>query len=159
MSACGRYTVSISLSCLARMIEMTAAHHPHEIGTSLVGSYSDDGFDALVSDMAPLSPDSMSSQSTFVRGTKGLRAFFSRVWVAFAGNRFYVGEWHSHPNGSPVPSRLDDSNQLAISRDRKTNCPESILIIVGGNPVSDYHLGVFVYSRMRGRVDLRPAES
>jgi len=136
------------------MIKMARKHYPHEVGTSLVGRYSDDGFEAFILDTAPLSPDSRGSTISFYRGVAGLRKFFTKLRRVFDGKRYYVGEWHSHPNGSPLPSGLDNSNQFAIAHDRKTNCPECILVIIGGSLSSPAEIGVFVYSLTRGRVAL-----
>ncbi|MFX0200559.1 MAG: Mov34/MPN/PAD-1 family protein [Candidatus Hodarchaeota archaeon] len=153
-SQCERYTVSIAPSCFNRMLELAKKNYPCEVGTSLIGFYSDDGFNAFITDMAPLSSDSKGSGSSFYRGIKGLQTFFTKLWREHEGKRHYVGEWHSHPDALPSPSTTDDINQLAIAADLKTNCPESILIIIGGDPFDSPKLGVFVYSRKQGRIDL-----
>lgn len=138
------------------MTELAQTHYPKEVGTSLVGCYSDDGFEASVLDLAPLSSDSKGSRTSFYRGIAGLRKFFAKLCRSSAGRRHYVGEWHSHPNGTPIPSGTDNRNQLAIAKDSKTDCPECILIITGGTFSNFNELGVFVYSRKRGKVTLFP---
>lgn len=153
-SKCGRYTVLISHSCFKKMLEMTKIHYPKEVGSSLVGCYSDNGFDSCVLDMAPLCPDSKSSTTFFYRGIKGLRKFYIKLWQSYMGEIYYVGEWHNHPNGIPIPSNTDDISQTAVAADNRVNCPENILVIVGGNLPCDQNLGVFVYSRRLGRIDL-----
>ena len=153
-SGCRRYTVLIPKSCLLKMVEMAQEHYPNEVGTSLVGYYSDNGFEASVLELAPLSPDSKGSRTSFYRGVAGLRNFFTKLRRTFSGRRYYVGEWHSHPNGEPIPSDTDNRNQLEIAKDTKTDCPECILIIIGGTDSNFNKIGVFVYSRKRGRVML-----
>ncbi|MDP3025924.1 MAG: Mov34/MPN/PAD-1 family protein [candidate division Zixibacteria bacterium] len=153
-SKCGRYTVSISHFCFNKMLKMGKKHHPHEVGTSLVGCYSDDGFDAFVLDASPLCSDSRCYDNSFFRGIKGLRAFYNKLQQRYGGRRYYVGEWHSHPNGTPIPSHMDNMTQSAISADSETNCPESILVIIGGNLFAVPELGVFLYSCRWGRIEL-----
>lgn len=153
-SDCGRYTVLISKSCLLKMVGMAQEHYPNEVGTSLVGCYSDDGFQASVLELAPLSPDSKGSRISFYRGVAGLRNFFTKLRETFSGRRYYVGEWHSHPDGEPIPSGTDNRNQLEIAKDIKTGCPECILIIIGGTNCNFDKIGVFVYSRECGQVKL-----
>lgn len=153
-SNCKQYTILISESCFLKMVELAQAHYPNEVGTSLVGCYSDDGFEASVLDLAPLSSDSKGTLTSFYRGVAGLQKFFVKLRKIFSGKRYYVGEWHSHPNAAPIPSGRDDRNQLAIARDTKTNCPECILVIIGGFLSNFNELGVFVYSRKRGKVIL-----
>jgi len=137
---------------------MARSHYPCEVGTSLVGCYSNDGFDATVLAMAPLSSDSKGSATSFYRGVKGLRGFFASLRRMYLGKRYYVGEWHSHPDASPIPSGSDDEDISAIASDTQVNCPECILVILGGNPYEVPELRVFVYSRKQGRIDLFPDE-
>ena len=158
-SECKRYTVLISESCFLKIKEMAQAHYPNEVGTSLVGCYSDDGFEASVLELAPLTPDSKGSHTSFYRGIAGLRKFFAKLRRTFSGKRHYVGEWHSHPGAAPLPSKTDDQNQGAIATDTKTDCPECILIIIGCTLSNVDEIGVFVYSRKRGRVVLHFAHS
>ena len=158
-SDCKQYTVLISKSCLLKMTEMAQTHYPNEVGTSLVGCYSDDGFKASVLELAPLSPDSKGSRTSFHRGVVGLRNFFRKLRKKFSGRRYYVGEWHSHPNATPIPSNTDNQNQLEIAEDMKTECPECILIIIGGTLSNFDEIGVFVYSRKRGRVTLHHTDT
>ena len=157
-SDCKRYTVLISKFCLLKMVEMAQKHYPNEVGTSLVGCYSDDGFKASVLELAPLSSDSKGSRTSFYRGVLGLRNFFTKLRKTFSGRRHYVGEWHSHPDGKPIPSGTDNRNQLEIAKDTKTDCPECILIIIGGTDSNFDKIGVFVYSRKHGRVMLYDAD-
>jgi hypothetical protein len=93
----GRYIVEISDVVIALMRELAVEHSPNEVGTSLVGSYSDDGHRATIDALAPLSSDSRGSRFSFVRGVQDLAAFFSTIFRKSQGHRHYVGEWHSHP--------------------------------------------------------------
>ena len=139
------------------MMEMVRAHYPNEVGTSLVGCYSENGFEVSVLDLAPLSPDSKGSRTSFYRGVAGLGKFFIKLRQTFSGKRHYVGEWHSHPNAAPLPSQTDDLHQLAIAKDTNTGCPECILILIGHTLSNVNEIGVFAYSRKQGKVLLSPA--
>ena len=155
-STCGRYTVLISPSCIEKLIHVSKQEYPNEIGTSLIGRYSEDGFDAIILDITPITSDSKRSGYSLIRGIKGLQLFFSSLRKSSGGQNYYVGEWHSHPDGSPVPSNIDDSTQHEIATDKRVHCPESILVIVGGNLHTAPKIGVFVYSRKNRRIDLNP---
>lgn len=154
----GRYSVKIRNVVLRRMRDLAVKHAPNEVGTALVGSYSDDGHSATVHDLAPLTTDSKGSRFSFVRGVHHLPAFFSAVYRKSKGRRHYVGEWHSHPNGSAASSQTDDHNQTAIANDHDTDCPEAILVILGGDNRSFPDIAAFVYSRTAGRVALHPQQ-
>jgi integrative and conjugative element protein (TIGR02256 family) len=149
----GEYTVTIERPCFDAMQRLAREHYPREVGTSLVGGYSDDGYRAWVTGLAPLTPDSRGTRNTFYRGALGLREFFRGLFTSSRGRTHYVGDWHSHPDGPALPSPTDDHNALSIARDSKAQCPECLLVILGGNSTAP-DLGVFVYSRKRGRIVL-----
>lgn len=157
-SDCKRYTVVVSNSCFRKIKEMAQSNYPNEVGTSLVGCYSDNGFKAFILELAPLSPDSKGSRYSFYRGVTGLRNFFTKLRKTFSGKRHYVGEWHSHPDAAPIPSDTDNRNQFAIAMDTQTDCPECILIIIGYTLSNFDELGVFVYSRKCERIRLFPVQ-
>lgn len=151
----GEYTVSISRRVFENMLRLARERAPMETGTALVGSYSDDGHDAVVTELAPLTADSRGERFTFHRGVAGLRRFLRSVFRKSAGRTHYVGEWHSHPGGAPVPSPTDEENAMEISVDPKAQCAECILVILGLNDQT-VELGIYVFSQTRGRIDLQP---
>jgi integrative and conjugative element protein (TIGR02256 family) len=139
------------------MLALAKRHAPNEIGSSLVGRYTDNGWRAIVIGLAPLASDSIGSRYQFYRGVKGLRLFYRKLFERFHRQRHYVGEWHSHPGGDAAPSGTDRLNQSAIAADHKTDCPEAILVILGGQLSSKPSLGVFIQSRKHGLVELSPS--
>jgi len=149
----GTYTVVFARRTVLKMIKMTAFHSPNEVGTSLVGSYSKDGFRAEVLGLAPLSEDSSSGRTRFIRGVKGLKEFYERLTRQFRGRRHYVGEWHSHPGSSPERSPTDRRTHQEIAIDHDANCPEVILAVLGGDSAKPT-LEVCVHSKKRGIVRL-----
>lgn len=152
-SKCETYTVELSQSCFDEMRILAHKHLPNEVGTALVGAYSDDGHIARITGLAPLTSDSHGARTTFRRGVQGLVEFFRGIFRSSNGMTHYIGDWHSHPGGAPQPSRTDDENALETARDPKSYCPECIQVILG---VDDQTAccRVFVYSRTKGRLDL-----
>jgi len=149
-----RHTVILEYPALEKMRQLAAQYFPNEVGTALVGCYSDDGFIATIKDLAPLAEDSHGSHRYFVRGVKALAQYFTRVFKQSNGLMHSVGDWHSHPMSGATPSATDDENQSAVSADLTTECAESILIILGGHTAEFAEIRAYVYSRMHGRVDL-----
>lgn len=155
-SEAGNYTVLLTDDFLETAVTLARKTFPREVGASLVGSYSDDGTQATVTGVAPLSSDSRGSRFRFQRGVQGLRKYFSRLFRLSQGTVHYVGEWHSHPGGSPTPSRTDDINMQEIADDPRALCPECILVILGLT-MDENSTGVYVYSRTRRRIRLMRA--
>jgi proteasome lid subunit RPN8/RPN11 len=139
------------------MLILACENYPSEVGTSLVGYYSSDGFDAYVEDVTPIPPDSFGNKFSFYRGIRGMMNYFLKLRKTHSDQRYYVGEWHSHPDNIPYPSSdKDDPTLVAISNDKKTDCPECILVIIGGDLFNKPTLNVVVYSRKKGKVQLIP---
>lgn len=158
-SECREYNVIIPESCLTKLRKLASSHYPNEIGSSLVGCYSKCGYKAYILRPAPISSDSKGTRKSFYRGIAGLRRFFIKLREDKSGKQYYVGEWHSHPDSEPYPSTVDNKNQMSIASDVDTNCPECVLIILGGSPPDFQKLGVFVYSRTKGAVVLHPSDN
>jgi hypothetical protein len=156
-STCGTYRVRILRRCFRRMQRLAIEHCPNEVGTSLVGQYTPDGHEAIIVTIAPLPADSTLGRWCFTRGILGLREFFESVRRRFRGRRRRVGEWHSHPCVAPIASGTDDYHQTELARSEAEKLSEAILVILGDNLEKKPSLGVYVYSRMRGRIQLIPA--
>lgn len=154
-SSDGLYTVVISRHALKRMSRLAKEHIPNEVGTSLVGSYSEDGYTAFVLDIAPLPSDSKASPVSFVRGVLGMKEFYKGLTKRFRKTRFYIGEWHSHPFAEPDSSSQDKSTHEEIARDKVTGCSEVVMIVLGGDFHKVRHLNVSVYSSRMGLIELR----
>jgi hypothetical protein len=149
-------TVAIARRCFLAMLDMALEHAPDEVGTSLIGQYVYDGRKAWVLGLAPLTADSRGTPQTFRRGVQGLSQFFRKVLNRYRGRRYYLGEWHSHPNASPAASGTDDNNQTALSETKQSQCPAPILVILGGDLSRSPTLRVYVYGRNLARLGLVP---
>jgi len=102
----------------------------YETGGILIGDYSSDLIEAkIISALGP-TEDSKKGLCSFYRGTKDLKKIFNLSWKT---KKFYIGEWHYHPNSSSIPSSVDIKQMITISQSKKANCPEPILLVVGGN--------------------------
>ena len=115
-----------------------------ETGGILVGSYTRRHTVAEVVEALPASPDSKAGRTWFFRGVAGLNRLLSRYWRR--RQLFYLGEWHCHPNGQPVPSSCDCVQMQEIAQGNRYACPEPLLLVVGGTPGA-LTFGAFVYSR------------
>ncbi len=50
------------------------------------------------------------SRSRFFRARRGHQDLIDRAWAESGGTRTYLGEWHTHPQGVPIPSPIDRRN-------------------------------------------------
>ncbi len=127
-----KFSVEITPTIFAQIKYYSNCANRKETGGILIGKYTDDLSRAIISLVSGPPSDSKSGRTWFIRGINGLRKLLDKCYKS-AGS-YYLGEWHFHPFASPSPSTQDIQQMLAIAKDRKYNCPEPIMIILGGDP-------------------------
>jgi integrative and conjugative element protein (TIGR02256 family) len=135
--------ISITEEMVNEIFEMCKKSYPNETGGILIGHYSSDLKRAQITIVTGAPLDSKMGKRWFHRGTNKLQQLLDKVWGEHGD--YYLGEWHFHPDGTPKPSAHDIKEMKMISKDSKYHCPEPILIIAG-NPSSDWELGVHVFN-------------
>jgi integrative and conjugative element protein (TIGR02256 family) len=137
-------SLEIKDELLKKMKKHGKEHYPNEYGGLLVGRYSDDLKSVLIEESV-LPMEFKSSRFKFERGVNGLKKvlhdFFKQT-----PSLFYVGEWHTHPGGAPVPSITDVAALRTIANHNEVYIENPILLIIGiGN--ESYELGFYVLFR------------
>jgi integrative and conjugative element protein (TIGR02256 family) len=93
--------------------EMRTRAFPNETGGVLLGYYDFNINSIIVVAGLPAPPDSVSTPTSFKRGTEGLVDSVNEVLRRTSGIVGYIGEWHSHPRGVSARPSKDDAAQLA----------------------------------------------
>jgi integrative and conjugative element protein (TIGR02256 family) len=131
---------------------------PHETGGILVGRYTP-ALDLAIVTRLPHAPlDSRSGRASFLRGRRGLAELLARLWRHPPVYRtYYLGEWHYHPDQAPAPSPQDDARMQGIAAAPTYQCPETVLLLVGGSEGAGWTLSAYVYLASGCRVPLLQA--
>jgi [CysO sulfur-carrier protein]-S-L-cysteine hydrolase len=124
-------TLTITEELLDKMYLSVKAHYPNEFGGLLIGFYNDDNKNLVITDI--LLPNVFTSTPVFFERQaedlqKDLQDFYSS-----APAKFYVGEWHSHPNGGTMPSSRDIKAMMYIQDDGNVAVEKPILGILSYN--------------------------
>lgn len=99
--------------------------YPNENGGMLAGRYSADRHTVYIEKVV-VPVEKLTGRTTFMRKTNGLE----KVWEQLSQEGLrYVGEWHSHPNGSTQYSGSDLAAMIDIEKEVAIENP--ILMIVG----------------------------
>lgn len=133
--------LEIADSLLDQLYEYGLRHYPREFGGILVGHYSDDNTKCIV-DVTILPTTFKSSVDGFVRGNTGLEEQLIRYYNDFP-RKIYLGEWHTHPNAKPTPSKIDLKAMREIENSDSVKISSPILIILGINQ-NTYSVGAYV---------------
>lgn len=147
-----RFALEIKSKELGKMLQLCVDAGGLETGGIVVGNYSQSHEVALIRDVSGPPRDSKSGATWVHRGVRGLQAWLHRLW---SKNHYYLGEWHFHPGGRPIPSDTDRRQIKQISESADYQCPEPVLIIVGGSAYGSWELAVYVAPRNHSLVELR----
>ena len=135
-----KYTITIYETAFSKIILECEKYMNLETGGILIGKYSKDNSFAYIKDsFSPI--DSKHYSNRFLRGTFGINKILDKKWKE---GEYYLGEWHYHPNASSKSSKVDDMQMIKFSINKKLNCPEPILLIIGGNS-SKWSLNAYIY--------------
>ncbi len=151
-----KYGLKIPSNEINSILKLCSESDTKETGGIIVGHYNKKHDCAIVTKASKPPPDSKSGTTWFYRGISGLQTWLINLW--YKKRRYYLGEWHYHPNQPPTFSPKDQEEMNKIALSKNYHCPEPILLIVGGNPASDCLLKAFVFLRNQYPVELLPTE-
>jgi integrative and conjugative element protein (TIGR02256 family) len=134
------------------LLELCAQSKPNETGGILVGYYTTAHDCAVVTAVSRAPSDSRHGRTHFFRGVRGLQRWIDYLWSR--KHRYYLGEWHFHPGGSPHPSVTDTEQMKMFAASPDYQCPEPILVIIGGTPLEKWTVGAHVFPKGQSVVEL-----
>lgn len=105
-------------------------HFPNEFGGFLVGYYADDFKTLFVKDFI-LPKIYKGSSFGFERSINGLEKIFNKLFNQ--KKQYYVGEWHTHPNGSTRYSQTDLNAMINTAECETVQITNPILLILSVN--------------------------
>ena len=126
--------------------DLAIASYSNELGGFLIGNYSSDMKRAVVKEM--IVPEKfISTPVSFQRDTVGM----NKVWEElFDNGLIYLGEWHSHPNGTASYSNTDKRALINIAECDSVTIANPIMIIFSLN--KDEIKEVKAYYYMNGEI-------
>ncbi|WP_165771933.1 Mov34/MPN/PAD-1 family protein [Niveispirillum lacus] len=136
------YAVWLSSGAVASVLAAADIAGGCETGGILIGRYDHGGWTAEVVEATPKPPGSHAGWSWFHRGDAGLRELLEARWAA---GHHYLGEWHFHPGGATAPSDTDKRTMWRIAADAAYQCPQPVLVILGGTVRSRWSLSATVF--------------
>lgn len=129
--------------CMNKLIRLAREYSPRECGSWVAGVYPN-AKTCVISDVANVPADSTHNHMSFCRGVSGFE---------IVGDN-YVGEWHTHPYGTCIPSGTDDATMTRLRNRRLRGCTSPIMIILSGSMRGIDDVGIYVYCRDGRRVQL-----
>lgn len=152
-----RYGLAFSEKQVAYLLQLCETARGCETGGVLVGVYTHLHDCAVVSSVSKAPSDSRKGRFRFERGVQGLQRWLNELWRN--QRHYYLGEWHFHPCGTPVPSVRDVAQMQHIATSPEYCCPEPILVIIGGSSATGFKLSATVFPRGMPSIELLEEQS
>lgn len=148
----GEWLVHIPPSLLQRVSALRQERLPNETGGVLVGGIDHDRKCIYVMLALSSPPDSDEWPTHYIRGCEALRTEVEAIEVRTAGNLGYIGEWHSHPDGtSTQPSTADAKVFGWIAAHTVVEGKPPIMLIAGQDNHARLLVGVLDRKHCGGR--------
>lgn len=117
-------------------------NYPNESGGFLVGYYSDDLMSLNITDFI-LPQEQNGSRFSFSRSIKGISKIFESLFDA--KKHYYIGEWHSHPDGSSMYSQTDLNAMNQIANSSTVTITNPVLLILSISKTKLKNFTFYIY--------------
>lgn len=108
----------------------TAHSFKKEIGGILVGTYDAEIRGMRLTDISYPFEGDKQSQFHFYRKSDGHQELMDQLWEKSNHTKAYLGEWHTHDQKVPIPSKTDCDTWKRITKNNN-NFDESYFMIIG----------------------------
>lgn len=119
--------IVIEEALLEKIESLAISHYPKEFGGFLIGRYTNNFKTAEILDII-LPIKYTNTQSSFTRLTDNIIDTFKGFYET--QKLYYLGEWHSHPNGSTIYSHTDLQSMKDIESNEEVSIRNPILLIL-----------------------------
>lgn len=129
-------------SIIAKISQIGIEKYPLETGGFLVGYYSNDSMTLHIKDL--LLPSKQKGMAyLFERSIDGMKQVFKKLFED--QKYFYIGEWHTHTNGSSMYSSTDLNAMIEIANCETVSITNPILLILSirDKQVNDFSFYIY----------------
>lgn len=124
-----RLTLHVDAPAYAEILLEAVATFPMETGGLLLGTWHAKDV-ASVAEVVGPGPDAEHAASSFEPDADWQRAELADAWRRHAGAIEYLGDWHTHPNGTPNLSALDREALTTIAEHPAARAPRPWMVIL-----------------------------
>lgn len=133
--------INVEDALLSNIIDIGIQHYPNEFGGFLIGNYSNNQTQLNITDTI-LPNKYKATPYLFERDTIGIEDKLKNYYNENP-QKYYVGEWHTHPNNLPIPSGKDIRAINSILNHKDVSITNPVMLIIGCNEAK-IELGFYV---------------
>jgi integrative and conjugative element protein (TIGR02256 family) len=128
---------------LTELSHLSLKKYPNEFGGFLIGYYNNNN-KSLVITGSILPKKYKGTPNLFNRSSIGIEEQLKDLYEE-APKKYYVGEWHTHPNGSTQYSNTDLNAMIEISNCKTVRIKNPVLLILGINKAEIIDFSFYIY--------------
>jgi len=132
------WQIRIHMQAATAIRDQFHSAYPNETGGTLIGFVHSKRRAVYVTRVVEPPPDSEGTTARFRRGVFRLSETVKQIQQASDGLLGYVGEWHSHPNGSGQPSQRDRETMDEIRIHLEPQGLPTLMLIVNNKRIYAY---------------------
>jgi integrative and conjugative element protein (TIGR02256 family) len=122
----------VSAASLTSMVEEARRCLPNETGGAFMGYWAGPST-VVITDVIGPGPMAKHARHSFYPDAEYHDHEIERIYVASDRLHTYLGDWHTHPNGSGTTSRRDRKTLSAIASEAGARAPKPLMAILAGN--------------------------
>jgi [CysO sulfur-carrier protein]-S-L-cysteine hydrolase len=129
----GKLKVLLSQNSLRKLSRLAKTNFPNETGGTLLGHYTNSMKIAVITEITRSKKNAKTSPVSFIRPSDHGESIENKKIIRAKGKLFYLGEWHSHPNGNPHPSTNDLRSLMFLAVHPNVPADTPIMLIIGND--------------------------
>ncbi len=107
-----------------------------EAGGIILGRFIKSCSDIVIDDITHPMPGDIRKRYYYYRRKEPHQELIEKLWITSNGTCNYLGEWHTHPEDYPTPSRFDYSNWKIVLKEFNYDSKSLFFVIVGRKSIS-----------------------
>lgn len=119
-------------------------HYPKEFGGVFIGTVETDFKIINIEDII-IPQEYSNNRFYFKRFSNFINEQLRKIFKNSKGQKKYLGEWHSHPDGQPIPSQKDLDTILKIATNKKAQNTTPIFAIIKINKNAEIQYNFYIY--------------
>lgn len=139
----------ISREHALEIVKLAAQEAPRETGGVLMGYWTSDGSDVVITHVVGPGAGALHTPTRFVPDQDAHLRQIAAIYFQSDRVSTYLGDWHSHPGGRGLLSASDRRTlrRIASTPTARIECP--LMGIVAGDEEEEWHLTVWVLGQRR----------
>lgn len=138
---CSGWTININQTLISKMESFRASKLPNETGGILLGGIDTHHKKIYLVDSILSPKDSVEKRTIYIRGIDKVKENLESIAKLTNNSIYYLGEWHSHPNGCSLNMSQDDVILFAELLDEARHRGVPTLMLIQGRESFNLYIG------------------